>query len=230
MNRFKKDPIFWWASGIFILSLVLYAITQFDPFLALMIFAYLLRPTLASLGVAKKYVDEREMSLNYRSSNIGFVAMMIACTFFSVKLRLENNDVAEIFFMVMVIGIVVKMLFNVLLTKNFRDIAPKIIISVGLLMALFGGMGSIRHGLFSVPVIMNSLPGLILIGIGVLSKYYPKIAASIIFLLAVSFVIKRLLVSIDWGNVGTILIITVPLFSAAVGLWIEPKQDTDELE
>ena len=108
MVKIKKDPIFWWASGIFVLSLILYGITQFDPFLALMIFSYLLRPTLASLGVAKKYVDERQMSLNYRSSNIGFVAMMIACTYFSVKLRLEKNDVAEIFFMVMVIGIVVK--------------------------------------------------------------------------------------------------------------------------
>jgi hypothetical protein len=54
MTLFKKDPIFWWACGIFILVLALYAVTQYDAILMLIVFAYLLRPTLASLGLAKK--------------------------------------------------------------------------------------------------------------------------------------------------------------------------------
>ena len=74
---FKRDPIFWWASGIFILVLALFAITQYDVLLMLIVFAYLLRPALASFGLAKKYVDERQMSLNYRSSNIAFVVTII---------------------------------------------------------------------------------------------------------------------------------------------------------
>ena len=49
----KKDPIFWWATGIFVLALALFAVTQNQFWLALMIGSYLLRPTLASLGVAK---------------------------------------------------------------------------------------------------------------------------------------------------------------------------------
>ena len=92
---FKRDPIFWWASGIFILALVLFALTEIDTYLTLMVLAYLLRPTLASLGMAKKYVDERQMSLNYRSGNIAFFVMMIACVFFSAKLKAENSSLKE---------------------------------------------------------------------------------------------------------------------------------------
>jgi len=102
----KKDPIFWWATGIFALALILFAITQNDFFLlTLLVLAYLLRPTLASLGLAKKYVDERQLSLHYRSSNIAFFVMMVACAFLAAKLRAENNHIGEMFYMVMAIGI-----------------------------------------------------------------------------------------------------------------------------
>ena len=67
----KKDPVFWWATGIFVLALGLFAATQNQFWLALMIGSYLLRPTLASLGVARSNVDERQMSIHYRSGNIG---------------------------------------------------------------------------------------------------------------------------------------------------------------
>ena len=116
---FNRDPIFWWASGIFILALVLFGITQNDLLLALMVVSYLLRPTLASLGMAKRYVDERQLSLNYRSSNIAFFMMMIACVFFAAKLKTENNHSGEMFYMVIVIGIAAKALFNTLLVESF---------------------------------------------------------------------------------------------------------------
>lgn len=225
----RKDPIFWWASGIFILALVLFAITQVDTFLALMVLAYLLRPTLASLGMAKKYVDERELSLNYRSGNIAFFVMMAACVFFAAKLRAENNHTGEMFYMVIVIGIVTKALFNIFLAKNFREVAPKIIISVGLLVALFSGMGSIRHGVFSINFLMNILPGLAVTGIGVLSKFYPRIASIVIILFAITFFIRRLTLDTSWATIGVILIIGVPLLAASWGLWREPKISSEEL-
>jgi hypothetical protein len=225
---FKKDPIFWWASGIFVLALILFAITQIDTFLALMVLAYLLRPTLASLGMAKKYVDERQLSLNYRSSNIAFFVMMVACVFFAAKLRAENNHLSEMFYMVIVIGIVAKALFNVLLSKNFREVAPKIIIAVGLLVALFSGMGSIKHGIFSIDLLMNILPGVTVTGIGILSKYYPRAAAIVMLLVAISLVIFILRKDISWATVGTVLIIGVPLLSASFGLWREPKISSEE--
>lgn len=226
---FKRDPIFWWASGIFVLSLALFAITQIDTFLALMVVAYLLRPTLASLGLAKKYVDERQMSLNYRSSNIGFFVMMVGCVFFAAKLRAEGDHTGEMFYMVIVLGIVAKALFNVLLSKNFREMAPKIIISVGLLVALFGGMGSIRHGIFSISFLMNILPGLVMTGVGVLSKFYPRASAIVILLLAAAFIIERMIRDTSWATIGTILIIAVPLLAASWGLWREPGASTEEL-
>jgi hypothetical protein len=226
---FKKDPIFWWASGIFVLALILFAITQTDTFLALIVLSYLLRPTLASLGMVKKYVDERQLSLNYRSSNIAFFVMMVACVFFAAKLKSENNPTGEMFYMVIVIGIVAKALFNVLLSKNFREVAPKIIISVGLLVALFSGMGSIKHGIFSINFLMNILPGLLTTGVGILSKYYPRTSAIIILLLTITFVVHRMIIDISWATIGTILIIGVPLLAAALGLWWEPKSTIEDI-
>lgn len=225
----KRDPIFWWASGIFILALVLFAITQVDTFLALMVLAYLLRPTLASLGLAKKYVDERQLSLNYRSGNIAFFVMMVACVYFAAKLRADNNHTGEMFYMVIVIGVVAKALFNVLLGKNFRKVAPTIIISVGLLVALFSGMGSIKHGIFSIDFLMNVLPGLVVAGVGVLSKFYPRVTAIVILFIAAAFLIRRLSLDTSWATVGVILIIDVPLLAASWGLWREPKSINEEL-
>ena len=224
----KRDPIFWWASGIFILALVLFAITQVDTFLALIVLAYLLRPTLASLGLAKRYVDERQLSLSYRSGNIAFFVMMAACVFFAAKLRAENNHMGEMFYMVIVIGVVTKALFNVLLGRNFREVAPKIIISVGLLVALFSGMGSIKHGIFSGDFLMNVLPGLVVTGIGVLSRFYPRPAAGVILLTAIAFLSQRLSRDTSWATIGVILIIDVPLLVASWGLWRNPKIPVEE--
>jgi hypothetical protein len=74
----KRDPIIWWATGIFMLALTLFALIQDQVWLALGIVSYLLRPTLASLGAASEYFDERQMSLHYRSGNLAF-AVMIEC-------------------------------------------------------------------------------------------------------------------------------------------------------
>ena len=226
---FKKDPIFWWASGIFILALLLFAITQNDVILMLIVFAYLLRPTLASLGLAKKYVDERQISLNYRSSNIAFVVIIIACITMSAKLRAENNVAAEYFFMVIVIGIVAKALFNVLLTKNFREIAPKIIVSVGFFIAIFGAMEQIEHGIFSLDFFMNALPGLAISGIGVLSKYFPKTIGVVVLLFTIYLEIVIFNRGFDWAQIGTAFIVGVPLLAASFGLLLEPKNTSEEL-
>ncbi|MDP3683773.1 MAG: hypothetical protein Q8S01_07555, partial [Ignavibacteria bacterium] len=64
---FNKDPIFWLATSIFILGVILFGITQNDLWLFLFACSYLLRPTLASLNIAKSHIDERQMSIQYRS-------------------------------------------------------------------------------------------------------------------------------------------------------------------
>lgn len=219
----KKDPIFWWASGVFVLGLILYAITQIDIFFILLIAAYMLRPTLASLGLAGKYVDERELSIQYRSSNIAFFVMMIACVIFAAILKADNNHAGQMFNMVILIGIVAKALFSVLSSKNFREAAPKIIISVGLFAAIFAGMGAIHHGIFSISFLMNSLPGIVIALIGVMSRYYPRAIAVVMLIITISLMIFILRREISWATVGTALIVGVPLSLASFGLWRKLK-------
>ena len=111
----KKDPIFWWAAAIFIFSLVAFAVTQNQFTLTIMIGAYLLRPTLASLRLAGKYVDERQLMVHYRSGNIAFVIMLIASVIFGIYLNTEGNPAWETYNMMIVIGVASKALLNVLL-------------------------------------------------------------------------------------------------------------------
>jgi low affinity Fe/Cu permease len=220
---FKKDPIFWWASGIFILALLLFAMTQNQLWLALMIGSYLLRPTLASLGVAKRYVDERQLSLHYRSSNIAFVIMIIACVIFAAKLNAEGNHAWEIFNMIIIIGLAVKALFNVVLAKNLREGATKIIIAAGLLITLFAGMDSLKQGFLGL--IMNLMPGLAIIGLGILSRYFPRLIAVFVFLITIALEIVIFSKGLNWAQIGTAFIVGVPLLIAGVCLYLPDKSE-----
>jgi len=219
----KRDPIFWWATGIFVMSLGLFAITQNQFWLALMIGSYLLRPTLASLGVAKRYVDERQLSIHYRSGNIGFAVTIIMCVIFAVKLGAEDNHDFELFAMTIIIGLVAKALFNVILVKNYREAASKIIISAGLLIALFS---SLDAGSF-VGVLLQILPGLVIAGVGLLSKVYPR-PAGIVILVATALLLWVILGrGFTWAQIGTAAIIGVPLILAALCLFSRDKIDSD---
>jgi predicted neutral ceramidase superfamily lipid hydrolase len=221
---FKKDPIFWWASGIFIMALLLAAITQNQLWLTLLIGSYLLRPTLASLGVAHRYVDERQLSIHYRSSNIAFVVMIIVSIIFAAKLNAEGNDAWEIFNLIIVAGLAVKALFNVILAKNLREGATKIIISAGLLITLFVAMGSVEEGV-TLRSLQRLLPPLTIVGLGILSKHYPRLVGVVVFIAtaALEFVILRK--GFTWAQIGTAFIIGIPLITAGVCLYLPAKSD-----
>jgi len=216
---FKKDPIFWWASGIFILALLLAAITQNQLWLTLLIGSYLLRPTLASVGIAHRYVDERQLSIHYRSSNVAFVVMIIVSIIFATKLNAEGNDAWEIFNLIIVAGLAVKALFNVIFAKNLREGATKIIISAGLLITLFVAMGSVEEGV-TFQSVQRLVPPLGIVGLGILSKYYPRLVGVVVFIAtaALEFVILRK--GFTWAQIGTALIIGIPLITAGVCLYL----------
>ena len=214
----KKDPIFWWASGIFALSLGLFAATQNQFWLALMIGSYLLRPTLASLGVAKRYVDERQLSIHYRSGNIGFAVTIIVCVICAVKLGAEENHDFELFAMTIIVGLAAKALFNVILAKNYRQAASKIIIAAGLLIALFS---SLDAGSF-VSILLSVAPGLAIVGVGFLSKKYPKPIGIVIFVLT-ALMMVLILRRITWGQIATAVVIGVPLIVAGICLFMGDK-------
>jgi hypothetical protein len=226
----KKDPIFWLASAIFVLALLLFAITKEQLWLFLMIISYMLRPTLASLGVAKRHVDERQMGIYYRSGNIGFAVMILICVIFAIKLSAENNHDFEMFIAAIIIGLAAKALFNVILIKNFRETASKIIIGVGLLVALFA---SLDAGSFT-GIIVSILPGLVIAGIGLLAKKYPRVIGVVIIVIAIASMIFIMTFKKGWGQVVTAAVIGIPLLIAGAGLFragekdaeIEPKAET----
>jgi hypothetical protein len=217
----KKDPIFWWATGIFVLALALFAVTQNQFWLALMIGSYLLRPTLASLGVAKSYVDERQLSIHYRSGNIGFAVILIVCVIFAVKLGAENNPDFELFAAAIIIGLAAKALFNVILIKNIREAASRILIGVGLLVALFA---SFDAGSFT-GIIISVLPGLVIAGIGLFASKYPRVIGIVIIVLAVAAMIFLLTFKKGWGQVVTAAVIGIPLLLAGAGLYRAGQED-----
>lgn len=223
---FKKDPIFWWAGGIFVSALALFAFTQSQFWLALMIGSYLLRPTLASLGIANRYVDERQLNIHYRSGNIGFVVMLITCVILAIKLNAENNHDFEMFIMAIVIGLAAKALFNAILVKNFREAASKIIIGAGLLIALFGSFASFDTGSI-VRILMNMAPGLAIAGVGLLSKVYPRPAGIVILVAAALLLWVILGKGFTWAQIGTAVIVGVPLILAGVFLYRGDKKDSN---
>ncbi len=221
---FKKDPIFWWACGIFILALLLVVITKNQLWLALMIGSYLLRPTLACLGVARRYVDERQLSIHYRSSNIGFVLMIITCIILAAKLSAEGNSDWEFFNLVIIIGLVSKALFSVVLSQSLREAATKIIIVSGLLITLFIAMESVERGL-TWKTFAN--PGLVIVGLGLLSKRFPRAIGVVVFLMTVAlefFIFRR---GFNWGTIGTAVIIGVPLMISGASLYSHDKKEIE---
>jgi hypothetical protein len=219
----KKDPIFWLASAVFFLALLLFAVTKEQLWLFLMIISYMLRPTLASLGAAKRHVDERQMSIYYRSGNIGFAVMIICCVIFAIKLSIENNHDFELFIAAIIIGLAAKALFNVILIKNFRETASRIIIGVGLLVALFA---SFDAGSFT-GIIISILPGLIIAGIGLLAKKYPRIISIVIIVIAIASMIFILTFKKGWGQVVAAAVIGIPLLFAGIGLFQAGRNDAN---
>jgi len=212
---FRKDSIFWWASGIFALALLLFFVTQDSSWLFLGIVSYLLRPTLASLGIARRHMDERQMTINYRSGNIAFAVTIITCVIVAVMLAARNDHAFEYFHMVIIVGLVTKALFNVILVKNFREAATKILISVGLLVALFNSFESFDNW-SAIRFLKYITPGLSIAGIGLLSKYYPR-PAGVLIVVAALFLLWRIFVKgFSWGQIATAVVVCVPLLLGGI--------------
>lgn len=221
---FKQDQIFWWASGIFVAALGLFTATQDQSWLTLMIGSYLLRPTLASLGVGRKRIDERQMTIHYRSGNIAFAVMMIACVIAAIKLAAENNHAYELFAMAIVIGLAAKALLNVILAKDFQKAPSLIITSVGLLIALFGFLEG------SPPFqdkLMDALPGGAIAVVGLLSGKYLRSIGIVIFAITAFLLTMIFSSGLDWASIATALIVGVPLILAALYLFRQDRIDSD---
>ena len=218
---FKRDPIFWWAFGIFILALLLFAVTGNQLWLALMMVSYLLRQTLASVGLARRYVDERQMSLQYRSSNIGFVVMLIACVVLAVKRSADGTGSWEDFNIIIIIGLAAKALFNVILTKNYREAASKIIIWVGILIGLFSAM----DGKTILGTLMQIIPGVVIVAIGLLSKKFPRVVGVLVFGITAALMYVILYKRFTFSQVLVAIVVATPLIIAGICLYAGDKEE-----
>jgi hypothetical protein len=222
----KKDPIFWWASGIFALALLLFFITKSQDWLFLGIISYLLRPTLASLGIARRHMDERQMTINYRSGNIAFTVTIVTCVIVAVILAAQDNHAFEYFHMVIIVGLAAKALFNVILTRNFREAAAKILIGVGLLVALFNAFHSFDNFTI-IRFVKYIIPGLSIAGIGVLSKFYARPTGALI-IVATAFLLWRIFdKGFTWGQIATAVIVCVPLLIGGAFLMRAKSADNE---
>jgi hypothetical protein len=222
----KKDPIFWGASAIFIIALAIFAITQNQLWIFLMVGSYLLRPTLASFGIAKRLLDERQMSIQYRSGNIGFAAMIIACIILAVKLSADGDPNWEWINIIIIVGLVSKALFNVILQQDRREAGIKIIIAAGLLLALFASI----DGGSLIGALMQALPGLTIVGAGLLARKFPRTIAIVIFVITAALVFVILKRGLNISQFTVALVISAPLVLAGISLIkndsIDPENDS----
>jgi len=219
---FRKDWIFWLAAGIFVLAIVVFAVTQEQLWLFLMVASYLLRPTLASLGFARGILDERQMSIQYRSGNIAFAVMIVASIFMAVLQSNKGDHSWELFNIVVILGLAAKALFNVLLVKNYREAGSRIIMAVGMLVLLFVGM---ENGL-TLGGLLESSPWLCIIGIGWLSRKYPRTIGIVMFVVAAVLVFFILQKGLTVGQLSTALLVCLPLILAGACLFARERTET----
>ncbi len=220
---FKKDTIFWIATCIFIAGIAAFGVTQNQLWLFMLIGSYLLRPTLASLKFEKAAIDERQMTIQYRSGNISFAVMIIACIAMAVYESNKNDHSWEFFNAVVIIGLTAKALSNVFLVGNYREAARKIIIGVGLMLVLFV---SLENG-FTIGAIIEALPFLGIVGVGWLSKKYPRTIGGVILGVALCLLFAILHKGFIIGQIITAIVVSTPLFIAGICFFVDDRIDSD---
>jgi len=220
----RRDWIFWVASGIFALAIALAAITQEQLWLFLMVASYLLRPTLASLGMARRSTDERQMSIQYRSGNIAFAVMIVASIVLAVVQQSKGDKSWEMFNIVIVLGLATKALFNVLLLKSYREVGSRIIMAVGMLVLLFV---AVENG-FTLGGLIESAPWILIVGIGWVSRKFPRTIAALVFVAAAALLFVILSRGFTVGQLATAMLVCVPLITAGVCLILPERSEPDE--
>ncbi len=213
---FNKDPIFWLSTSVFVSAVVIYGITQNQLWLFLLAGSYLLRPTLASLNIAKSLVDERQMSIQYRSGNIAFAVMIIASIIMAVYQSSKEDHSWEFFSAIVIIGLAAKALSNVFLIGNYRESATKIIMGVGLMITLFV---SLENG-FSIGTLIESGPGIAIVAIGWLSKKFPRTIGIIVLIVTAALLFMILQKGFVIGQIITAVVVSIPLTIAGISLFV----------
>ncbi len=216
----KRDPIFWTATAIFVLSLSL-AGTFHESALLLLPFSYLLRPMLHALGLARRYADERQLTIQFRSGNIAFTILVAGIIIVAAD-REFRDEPADVYYALLCIGLAAKALANRLLGKDWRPTGITIVLSVAALMTLFG---LVEEGL-TFAGLMHSIPGLILAAVGATGFKFPRVAGVLTAAAAGLAIYFFQLYTVR--QFPTFLLVAVPLIIAAVCLYFGDRSSSDE--
>jgi hypothetical protein len=223
----KRDRIFYIACGLLVVGIVLAVMDQYIALLPL-VGAYLLRPTLHALGVARKYADERQIQIFSRSGNIGFLVVMFGATIISI-LRMYQGEPPDDFHLLIILGLVTKAIIGLLMIGDLRNAGRMILISYGIIMGVFAGMqgfNEIRAG--ETPWETFAGVGLIVVFtiLWLLSKKYPRPVAVVLMLGAAYMIWDRTLWEFSDKDNGIWLFVIVPLALIIACLWGRPDTET----
>jgi hypothetical protein len=204
------DSLSWWATGIFIAGLVLGAAVN-EQFLFLLAGAYLLRPTLLALGLAKKYADERQRLIQFHSGNIALTVTVLSLIGFAIKARLEAQP-PDNYYMLIALALLTKALVGLVMIGDYRAAGVRITTTIGILLFLFAAL---ENG-FSVGTLIEASPGILVLLVGLLGIKRPKLSAILLVMIGIAlaivfgpvraFTLTRILVG---------LLLPLPVFIAA---------------
>ena len=209
----NRDSITWWATGIFVLSIASFIFTKNDSYLLMMVASYMLRPTLYALGFAVKQADERQLLIQYRSGNLALTVVILTIIIFIIKNRVEGKP-SDDCNVILIVALAARALSGIMLIKNYLETAVRITLSVGLLMMLF----YFAENGFSLNTLVESIPAIIILALGVLGKKKPVISAiafavlAIVALVAIMFFARP---GFTFYQVITALVVSMPLSSVA---------------
>jgi hypothetical protein len=223
----KRDRIFYIACGLLAVGIVLAVMDQYIALL-LLVGAYLLRPTLHALGLARKYADERQIQIFSRSGNIGFLVVMFGATIISI-LRMYRGEPPDDFHLLIILGLVTKAIVGLLMVGDLRNAGRIMLVSYGIIAGVFAGaqgFNEIRAGETPWETIVGVGLIIVFITLGLLAKKYPRPVAGVVMLGAIGMIWDRSLWEFSDKDNGIWIFVILPLALISACLWGKPDTDT----
>lgn len=222
---FKWDKISWIATVIFLLGLLLGALVN-ELFVYLIVGGFLLRSTLLAFGVAKKYADERQMQIQYHSGNIALTVVIVAIIIFAVKAGLSGKTAFDEYVMLITLALVAKGVVALVMLGDYRAAAVRITVVAGSAIVIFS---TLSHG-FSLGTLMESLPGLLIIAVGLIGIKRPMLSAIILAVIGLAtFIFFGPGGGFTESRIFMGIILSIPLFVTAFCFYKGAKTKTTEV-
>ena len=171
---FKRDKIFYSATGIFILGMLLMAL-GYEMATFCVVVAYLLRPTLHAFGLADSLADERQIQIHSKSGNIAFITVMLAVTGFALA-RVARGEYADELYTILFIGIAARATVGLVMKGDLKIAGMIIMITTALGVGIFGVLSA---GLTRPSLFILVATGVV-IAMAFVAKKYPKIIALVL--------------------------------------------------